>query len=812
MIRNYLKTALRNLWRHKSFSAINIAGLAVSMSVCLLILSMIAGLMSYDDFHVNGERIYRVLSKRAQGGSWNATSVMPLGEELEDHYPGVEAVATLRAGIGGDASQGETVVALSGLYADGDFFRFFDFPVLHGNPETALQEPFSMVLSRASAEKLFGTIDVVGRTLHFSDRGMMPIGVGLRSKPEDYGEFKVTAVLDKMPGHSHLVFDFLASFQTLYSLESRGVEQTLSGDWNNIWQTYQYVMLDDAYDGNYLQSALDKLALAHYPEERDFRAQFRAQALGAITPGKLISNSLKFTLPLEALYFLAVLALVVILSACFNYTNLSMARSLNRSKEIGIRKAAGAVRRQIMVQFMGEAVVVALFALLLASGIYALLKPAFASLWLNQYIAIPFAEDMSILLWFTLFAVLVGCLAGLLPSIYLSAFRPIAALKNPGSEKLVRRITLRKTLITAQFVLSLVFILSAILLRAQLRHLLELEYGFNSERILNVRLQGHDHRKFIRAFGDHSGVERISGSGFLPATGFKSGTTIRGAEQPGDSIYVDQLFCDAGFLESLELRFIAGKAFPADLPDDSDHYLILNRRAIEELGFGQPALAIGRTFTAGDQNQLLEVTGVVEDFRTGIMIEKDGSFAIRYRPADFIYANIKLIPGREEDVLAHLQKVWRQFDPLHSLDYRFFNHQLDESHAVLGDIGYVVGFVAALAVLISCMGLLGIAAFTSESRVKEIGIRKILGAGVGQLILLLSGSYGVLIGIAVSIAIPLSVSINNLWLREFPDRVEFGPGIIGIGVALLLALAAAAVLSQTWRVSRTNPADILRCD
>jgi putative ABC transport system permease protein len=163
-------------------------------------------------------------------------------------------------------------------------------------------------------------------------------------------------------------------------------------------------------------------------------------------------------------------------------------------------------------------------------------------------------------------------------------------------------------------------------------------------------------------------------------------------------------------------------------------------------------------------------------------------------------------------VLAHLQKVWRQFDPLHSLDYRFFNHQLDESHAVLGDIGYVVGFVAALAVLISCMGLLGIAAFTSESRVKEIGIRKILGAGVGQLILLLSGSYGVLIGIAVSIAIPLSVSINNLWLREFPDRVEFGPGIIGIGVALLLALAAAAVLSQTWRVSRTNPADILRCD
>ncbi|MCK5343061.1 MAG: ABC transporter permease, partial [Candidatus Heimdallarchaeota archaeon] len=333
------------------------------MSVCLLVITMVVGMKEYDRFHENYDRIHRVISKRLNSSNWNATSPFPIGSYLKNQYEGIEDVATLRTGFGGDAAIGDNAIPVTGFYASESFFNVFSFPLAAGDRDQVLKEPYSVVLTQGTAKKLFGEIDPIGKVIRFSDRGLMMFGISTKNKPEDLGEFTVTGVTGEFPANSHFSFEILASLSTLQSLISQEKIGDLSNDWPNIWNTYHYVLLNDDRDEEYLNSLLTSIAETQYVEHENLECVFQAQPLSTITPGKLLGNPVSLRMPIKAVYFLTILAAVVIFSACFNYTNLTVARSLTRAREVGIRKVSGAFKRQIFTQFLSESVIMAVLAL-----------------------------------------------------------------------------------------------------------------------------------------------------------------------------------------------------------------------------------------------------------------------------------------------------------------------------------------------------------------------------------------------------------------------------------------------------------------
>jgi len=810
MIRNYIKIALRNILKNKTFSFINIFGLAVGIAVCLLVITMIVGMKEYDRFHRNYDQLYRVISKRTSGGSWNATSPFPIGNYLLENYDGVKDVVSLRSGFGGDAAIEGNAVPVWGYLATDNFFNVFDFPLLAGNPDQVLKEPYSVVLSQDAARKLFGDADPVGKVIRFSDRGLIYLGFSQRNKPVDLGEFIVTGVAGAYPANSHINFEILASMNTVPALEGMEKIDKISDDWTNIWTTYNYVLLDKKQDAVYLNSILSDISDNKYVDLENRACTLMAQPLAEITPGKLLGNPTSLTLPIEAIYFLSILAVVVIFSACFNYTNLTVARSLTRAREVGIRKVAGALKRQIFGQFLSESIIIALVALILAYGFLQFLKPAFLGLWVNKYLNISYSNDPLLIIIFVIFSIVVGIIAGVLPSYYLSRFKPIKVLKNLGGTKFFGNINLRKSLIIIQFTFSLVFILSTIFVYFQLRYMLHADYGFDKENIINIKLQGNDFEQVKAAIGSHSAITGISGSSFLPSMGTRTSYMVWNAEDPTDSLDMERLRVDGNFVPNFGLSVIAGRNFPGAISEKNTNYVLINEKAVEKWGFENPHAAIGKFLNLEKNGNSVEIIGVVNDFQNHLMMEEADPLMLRYNPEEFMYVNVQVVPGAMEEASRYLEERWKGFDKYHTYEARIYDHALAETHALFGDISYIVGFIAFLAVTIACLGLLGMVTFAAETRTKEIGIRKTMGAQVINIIYQLSKGYFVLLAIAIVLAVPMTWLINDLWLREFANKFDLGVQHYLLGIAVMVLLGVLTIGSQTFKAARTNPVDALR--
>ena len=810
MLWNYIKVGLRNLFRHKVFSFINIFGLSISMSVCLLIISMIAGLSKYDRFHENYDRIYRVLSKRENSGNFNATTPMPIREALIEDYSGIEKIVTFKRGFGGDASYENTSVPLVGYFCSEELFDVFSFKLEKGNPSSALKDPFSVVLTQESAKKVFGDKDPLGKVIRFSERGLVMAGIPNKNKPTFLGDFTVTGVLDEIPGKTHLEFHILASMSTLPTLETQGIDKTLQADWKNNKDAYSYLLLDKERDQTYLQSVLDNIANHEQANYEDYSIVFAAQPMSKITPGKLYGNPFSFRLPLQAIYFLSILAALVIVSACFNYTNLSLAKSLSRAKEVGIRKVAGAFKHQVLGQFIGESVILSLLSLILAIGILEMLKPAFRGLWLTKYIKVDMAGDIPVYLVFFIFSVLIGIIAGVLPAFYLSSFKPIKVLKGASGMKAFKKVNLRKILIVAQFSMALFFIISTTLIYFQLNHLMNAEYGFNKENIVNVPLHGNAFENYANNIKNHSGITRVSGSSIVMATGGTSHTFLKRPENPDDSLGTSQMSADRSYIESIELEILAGTNFQEHQSGASENHILVNEQVVEKLGYANALEIVGESFLVNKQDQPVIVIGVVRDFHYSHMIDQIGPFIIRNLPERFRYANIKVSAGDLDNTMVYLDEKWKEIDNDHAFEPQFMNDQLAESHAIFGDITYIVGFIAIVAISIACLGLLGMVLYVTNTKIKEIGIRKVHGARLKDVVFMLSKGFLIMLLIAIIIATPLAKLANELWLREFAVRVQFGYEILGIGILILFVLGLITIFSQTIKTARTNPIDALR--
>ncbi len=814
MYKNYFKVGIRNILKYKVFSAINIFGLAVAMSVCMLIILMLADQNRYDQFHEKKDRTYRILSDYEGSRQPYATSPFPLASALKAEYPIVEETTNLTPGVGGDVMYQQKLADMRGYFAEPSFFNIFSFDLEKGDKATALSSPRSMIISSEIAYQLFNDEDPIGKTVEFADR-QLPFpqdfdGVGSAAVP--WGSFTITGVIDESRYVSHLKFDVLVSSSTRQSLVAEKKLDDLMDNWEWYFRTYTFALLQNGKNSDDLSTALTNLVAHKYvniTSEQTKGFKLLPQKLGDVALG-LTGNDTNNRLPLIAYYFLSLLALVIMISACLNYTNLSIARALTRAKEIGVRKVTGALRKNLIFQFLSESIITALLALVMAILMLLILAPAFKGLWVNKYLNFELPSIPSVYLIFLGFALVIGLLAGLYPALYLSKHQPINALKNLSHET-PGKLGMRKVLGVSQFVISLLFITTSILIYNQFKHFISFDYGFSTHNIVNIELQGIDPEKLSNELQSVTGVTTISASDVIPAAGRSNGNEVRKAGSTDEYYSNDLLLADENFMDNLGIKLIAGRNFMHKEPAEN---ILVNEAMVKQLGFKHSSEIVGEILETKWGGEQFKVIGVVKDFRYRLLVNEHEikPMMARNQPEHFEYLNVKLSSTDLMSTMASLESTWKKLDPLHPFKYEFFDDQLQATHHAIFDIVAILGFISFLAIVIACLGLLGMATYTAERKTKEVGIRKILGAGDYSIALLLSKGFLRMLAVSVLIGAPLSYLINNLWLQEFPNRVEFGFGTVILGTFILLVLGILTIGSQTLRASKNNPVDALKMD
>lgn len=795
MIKSYLLTALRNIFRHKGFSLLNIFGLSLSMSVCMLIIVIIVDQFSYDSQHTKKDRIYRVQTiDNLSDWSLNkyASTAFPLADELVNNYPFIEEAVLIKSTFNGDGVFNDTRIVVNGLYTNSAFFRVFDFKLKGGSGENFFEEPYKIVLREEIARKYFGEEDPVGKFLQV----------------DSIGSFEVVGIIEETGNKSHIQFEALASASTLESLENSGEIKPLTGNWNNFYTNYVYLLLNEKTNLQDVQNALDKLSVEKYKDDEQFDLSFYLQPLMKIVPGPLIGNELGFFLPSIFVIFLVGLVLVIIISAAFNYTSLSLARSLLRAKEVGVRKTVGALRGQIIIQFLLEAILISLFALFFAYALLQFLLPAFAGMKLMSMLEIKPEQNLTVIIWFLIFALLTGFFSGLLPAVFISAFNPVKVLKGVTNIKLFSRLTLRKILLITQYVFSIIFLISIILIFRQMNFMVNAEMGFDRDVVYNIRLKGQNITRVHHHYSHIPEVSILSAASHVPGVGNIWDTEIR-LEPEGENSKADYFAVDANYIQAMGLELIAGQDFPANLSTENEKFIIINEKAVKQFNLGSPNEALG-TVMILDDSMYVEIIGVVKDYKYVALFMPLKSLVLRIRPNQFNIAVLRLYSSNMLSTINKIKDEWKKIDPVHELEGDFLDAQIREYYSFFEDVLYTVGFTCLLAIVIAALGMFGMATYSTQTRLKEIGVRKVFGAHAHSITFLVSRSYIRMLLVAAIIAAPLGYLINNLWLQYLAHHVSFGAGTLVLGIFIVMVIGMLTITSQTMKASNSNPADILK--
>lgn len=794
MLASYLKTSGRVISRNKLFSVINIVGLAVSMSVGLLLIAVVSDVSSYDETLANGDRIYRVVSDFAPAGSPGvklASTSWKAGNLIRKEVPGVEALTILRRDFSGDAKIDGSTVPVTGLYADEGFFNVFSFPLMKGSVRTALSQPYSLVLTQPTAVKLFGHADPLGKVVTF-----------------DSVNYTVTGVLEEIPKLSHMRFEMLVS------LSSIDLNQATSDghymDWANAFSNYVYVLLAKQRDPASFAAALNRLnerENAAVPSRKVFLVPQRLRSIPIGTPR---GNEIGMVLPAVMLYILTGLAFIIILSACFNYTNLSLARSLKRSREVGIRKVMGAQRGQVIGQFIAESVLLALLSLCFAFCIFLLLRAWFLAI--DPQIQNLFSLDLSapLVIRFLSLAIGVGLIAGFLPALFYSKINAVQVLKDAGSIKVFRHISFRKALVVIQYTLSLVFITATIIGYHQYQGFLRFDLGFTTSNVLNINMQDNKDGVFVKELAELPAVKMISRSLIVSSLGSLYGGNVK-YHDPADSAGVALNYIDEHYLPLHQYVFLAGRNFTSRPKDAPETEVIVNERLVRRFHIGddKPEKAIGEVVAFGEKK--LTIVGVLKDFHYGTVEDEIGPTALRYSAEPGGYVNIKIRSDNLPATMASIDALWKQIDKVHPLDAKFYDDQIERAYRQFSVTLEVVGFFAVLAICISSLGLFGMVMYTMEKRVKEVSIRKVLGASEGVLVFLLSRGFLVLLFISALIALPLTwLFFDKVILSKFAYHQPIQPGELFTGLFIVGGIAFVMIGVQTLKIVRANPASVLK--
>jgi putative ABC transport system permease protein len=805
MLRNYFKTAIRSLMRHRFFSAINIFGLAIAMTICMGIIMLVADQLSYDRYNTNRNRIYRVTSVLLNGGvptgNENATSPQPLAAELKNNYTGIELVVRLRRGFANPWIEFEQDVniPIHGFFADPGVLEMFQLEMEYGDPTTALNEPFSVVITRKAAKKLFKEENPVGQTIKVGDKGT----------------YTVTGVLRDTDHKSHIVFEALASMASVRSLEAEGKFGKELDNWTNFWNAWTYVMVEEGKDEADVQQALDKIQQTHIAPITNpdiTKGKFSLQPLTDISPGKFLNNPIGPFLPWVFIYFLGGLAALVMLTSCFNFTNLSIARSLTRAKEIGVRKVSGAARWQIFLQFLTEAVVTSLFALGLAMILLTALKPLMLQLNFARILKWDLESNLVVYGVFLAFAILVGLLAGLFPATVLSGFQPVKVLKNLGTMKLFSRMGLRKALLVSQFTLSLIFILSVIVVYNQLKLFVQADHGFSMEKKMVVRLNNTKPEALKTELLKYPEVVSVTAVSHLPAAGTTYGEGFKKSLADKDWTTINYFAVDEDYLKNLDLELVAGRYFLPTAGESNKNFMVVNEEVVKAMQYGSNADALGQELIMQRDSVKREIIGVVRNYNHEVLMSKIGPMALLYSPEELRMLQVKYA-GDFKQASKSVESAWAKVNPAFKVDYKDMEDEVRGFYKLIfGDIVTVVAVVAALAIVISCLGLLGMATYATETRIKEISIRKVLGSSNQSLVYLLSKGFLFILAIAIVLAVPAAYFINHLWLDMIAYHVNVDVPTVVLGVFLLVVFGVVTIGSQTWRATFINPVENLKSE
>ncbi len=788
MFNSYLKVATRNIAKHKYFSLINVFGLALGMSVSLLLISFYSFVSSFDDFHEQRESIYRIISTMEKGGDKEELASVPssLANRLQNEFAGIKEIIRINSSFHGDVVSDKSNIPIQrGYYADLHFFSVFDFEMIQGNPRTALSKPNSIVLIESVAKKLEASGDVLGKSLEI----------------DGLGNFEVTGVL-KDEKRTHLWFEALVSFSTLPA-EVRGDESN-PDQWTSYKDQYIYLVVEDPSIKEKLQQALNRIGEDVSNQSKDASVAFKLQSLSDITPGPDLENSIGPDTDYTLIVVFGTICLMILLPACFNYASMSIARALKRSKEIGIRKTMGSGKTQVFLQFITEAIAMTVISLVGAVILFMVIRPEFEDMMPGAWLDLSLTWEM--LVMFLLFSIAAGFLAGVFPALLFAGLNPIQALKGRPNARGFSRMRVRRALIIFQFALSFCFIVLLIVFSRQYRYNMNFNFGFNTENILDVELQGVDPSTLKSEFSRLPSVEDISMSSGILGSSYSS--TLVHKETGGDSIEVFQLFVDPNYIDNMGLQLLAGQNFPS-VPIQTERHILVNEEFLRVWQIPNPIDALGKTFMV--ESKELEVIGVLKNFHFAPLQIPIKSFFLRNNPSQFSHANVKVASPDIQATLTYMEKTWSKLNTDRKFEAHFFDDEMEEMNKFYLALLKMIGFLGLIAISISLLGLLGMVIYTIENRTREVGVRKVFGADETSIIYLLSKDFLKLMVWAIGFAIPVSVLLFDDLLSEIQYyRVSLNVWDILIGLVVFSFIGIVTIASQTWKAAGANPVETLR--
>ncbi len=801
MLKNYLKIAWRNLKRNKIYSFINIFGLAFGMTCCIVIMLFVQDELSYDRYHENADRIYRITSHwEREGREFHyATTRGNMGPDLLQEVP--EMVNTVRVVI-----HRWFVVEFDGkrlttnpIFADPSILEVFTFPLIQGVKEEALADPNNVVISEDLAEKFFGDQDPMGKILT------------LYSLKTHY-DFQVTGIMKNVPKNSHFHFDFLLPIEHLR------VRAQNKKNWLRTCNTY--LLLDKHADLGIVKEKIQQYTEKLYAgRQTPAQRRYDLQPLTSIHLHSNLSLELEQNSNLSSSYFLSAVAFVILLIACINFMNLSTARSSLRYREVGMRKVVGASRLQLFHQFLGESVLLAFIALIIGLVLAAALLPFFNSL-VFKHLSLNFGDNLSLIAGLFLLVLFVGFLAGAYPAVFLSSFRPVNVLKGEFKKSNVVGIFMRKGLVVFQFALSLVFIIGTLVIFRQLNYVKDKDLGFDKENIIQIAIfkdsQLCERSELIkRELGQHPNVLNVIVSSGSP--GFYNGWPIRCIPEgfsEDEPMELNLIEVGEDFFDFFKIEFTMGRDFSKEITSDKDSAVVLNETAVKSLGWEIP---VGKQikssrFMGRDRKPVpATVIGVVKDFHNGSLHEEIKPTIYRYQPDRPTEILLRIQPDNVQETLAFLEEKWREL-PTHLIFIYHFTDTTLERQIYQKDqrVGKIFTFSAILAIVLACLGLFGLASFTAERRIKEIGLRKVLGASVSSIVFLLGKDFSLLVLIANIVAWPIGYYVMHRWLQDFAYRIDIGWWIFILSAVAVFVITLLTISYQSLKAANTNPVDTLR--
>lgn len=801
MLQNYLKTALRNLWRKKGSTVINVVGLSLGIAGSIVLFLIIARHSTFDNYHSKADRIYRLTHSSVSNDGERFTSGIPnvLPDAFKNDFPEAEevvftsyrsgAIVLIPQGSGEPPKKYEEEKGVA--FTQPSFFRTFDRAVLIGDAIKSLDDPNEAVISKKLAMKYFGKEDAVGEILKY-----------------DTLEYKIGAVVEDAPTNTDLPFDLMLSYVTIKK------QSEANGGWNSIWSDEQcYFLLKEGEKISTIEARMPDFEKKYLEEETAARVKYITQPLKTIHSDERFGNYNYNTVSKSVLIVLGLIALLLVATACINFINLATAEAIKRSKEVGIRKSLGSSRAQLIRQFLGETGLVTIFSVAIA-----IVLAQFSLGFLNPFLEenLQLFGNTTVWIYLGITTVVVSFLSGLYPSFVISAYKPALALKNAAGNKTSSGFALRRTLVVLQFGISQILIIGTLVLINQMQYLVSKDLGFAKDAIINIPIPVQE----APTFGDGSskmrtvknqvaalsGVQAVSLNAAPPSSGSVSGTSfnIEGKEDEDLRTQVKQI--DGDYAKLFKLEFIAGD----DLQDyDTAVNFLVNQKLAEVTGY-KPEEIVGKVIKMWGRR--LPVAGVVKNFHTVSLTEAIPPVVMMNRIRGFSNMSVKLNSGNMQSTIKEIQNYWEAAYPEAIFTFDFLDEQIREFYNTQRQMSVLVGVFASMAILIGCLGLLGLATFMANQKTKEIGVRKVLGASVQSIFFIFGKEFAILILGGFVLAVPFAWYLTNRFLEQFEYKITLGPMVFLAGIAVTVVIAFVTVGYRSLKAATVNPVDSLKCE